>query len=73
MSMLVHTEIPLTQEIDSFAGPTAQQMAMVLQMHRGQHQLNVIAAATGLRESQVGNIIRAAKQPPKKRPAMRRR
>lgn len=77
--MLVNTAIPLADEIDQLgqrdpmAGPTAQQAAMVLQMHRGQHQPYAIAAATGLPEIQVANIIRATKQPAKKRPAVRRR
>ncbi|HEV7455128.1 MAG TPA: hypothetical protein VGN96_00010 [Roseococcus sp.] len=75
--MLVNTAIPLADEIDQLgqrdATPTPQQMVKALQMHRGKHQPYAIAAATGLTEIQVSNIIRSAQPGPKKRPAVRRR
>lgn len=72
--MLVDTTLPLAAEIDALGqrAATAQQMAMVLRMHRGQHKPDVIAAASGLDVVQVGNIIRATQGGPKKRPAVRR-
>ena len=52
--------------------PTSQQLVRVLQMARKKADIDAIAAETGLTPDSVGNVLRAAKQPPKRQFRRRR-
>ena len=52
--------------------PTAQQLVRVLQMARKKLPVEAIAAETGLTPDSVANVLRAAKQPPKRQFRRRR-